>query len=888
MQTVTVTAAADDDAVTDAGVTLTHTVSGGGYGSTTVPDVEVSITENDEPDIVLSETGLAVTEGCAAGSSYTVRLATQPSGSVSVAITGHAGTDLTPDKTTLPFTVDNWNAAQTVTVKAGEDNDASDDTATLTHTASGGDHASITAGLPVTVTDNEDAVTVQFGADAYTVSEGNTAAITVTLSAAPQSMVVIPLVTTAQDGAVPADYSVPSSVMFDTGEMSKTFDFTAMADDASDTGERVMIGFGTTLPEGVSAGTTNRGTVTITDDDCEGVVIWCATATFDAEVAWVGRYNLHAGEVDRREFSYNGEDYRLWSIGVDQNGHNAGDDNNIVLPFGIPERTEFLIDFLNLNGTGHQKFEPPNDDWLDWTLHVSTISDGETLTAALRFSEARKLGGAWWRWSGRDIDDLRRAWMPGQVYKLRLVEDPRDQRTPQPLNPPLYLHVMGEMNTTQTGLFWLTPQTRYDRVPPADSYKVQWKQSSGSWDTAADVSATTGGPSSQRPVSHHLDALTPGVEYNIRIIATDGVGDSEPSNEITYTKTASAQQSLSNSPAEGGPRIDGIPEVGQTLSAGATAFADADGLEKAVFRYQWLAEDAEIAGATGSTHTLTSGDEGNAITVWVTFTDDAGNEETLTSAPVVVTAAGLQLREATVDGAILTLTYNEVLDTGVTLGTTPFAVRVNGSSRSLIGVGVGESNVLLFLSSVVEAGDTVTVYYTAPDGPDFIGDIRGRKAASFSGQAVTNDTASDPLTASAHDAPSSHNGQDAFTLELRFSAEPNPDFSYTTVRDHAFTVTGGSVTYVRRSEPGKNLRWEITVTPGSSAAVAISLNATTDCSAPGAICTGDGGKLSGRLQLAVAGPDSPPTGTPNTPPRARPPSPGRPGWARPSSPAPPA
>ena len=43
--------------VTDAGVTLTHTVSGGGYGSTTVPDVEVSITENDEAGIVLGETG---------------------------------------------------------------------------------------------------------------------------------------------------------------------------------------------------------------------------------------------------------------------------------------------------------------------------------------------------------------------------------------------------------------------------------------------------------------------------------------------------------------------------------------------------------------------------------------------------------------------------------------------------------------------------------------------------------------------------------------------------------------------------------------------------------------------------------------------------------------
>ena len=770
-QTVAVTAAEDDDGVTDAGVRLTHTVSGGGYNSTTVPDVEVSITENDTAGVVLSETGLTVTEGDAAGSSYTVKLATQPTGEVTVTVSGHAGTDVTLDKTTLTFTVDNWDDAQTMTVEAGQDHDAASDTATLTHTASGGDYASITVDLLVTVTDDD------------------TAGVTIEL-------------------------------------------------------------------------TTDETTVIITDDDCEDGEIWCATATFDAEVEWVGRYNLHAGEVDDMEFSYNGEDYRFWSIGMDQNGHNAGDDNNIVLPFGIPERTEFLIDFLNLNGTGHDFFEPPNDDWLDWTLHVTTVSDGNTLTATLRFSEARKLGGAWWRWSGGDIDNLRHAWKQGQVYKLRLVEDSRTQRTPQPLNPPLYLRVQGELNTTQTTLRWLAPQTRDDRVPPVDSYKIQWKQSSGSWDTAADVSKTTRGPSRQRPVSYRLDGLTPGVEYNIRVIATDSVGDSEPSNEITYMKPASAQQSISNAPAEGEPRIDGIPELGRTLSADTTAITDVDGLENSVFQYQWLAEDADIPGATGDTFTVVSGDVGKAIRVSVAFTDDGGHEETLTSAPTVVTAASLQLRSATVDGAVLTLTYNEVLDNLVSLPPTAFAVNVNGVPRSVVGVGFGESNVLLFLSSAVEAGDTVTVDYTAPDGTDSIRDTRGRKADSFSGQAVTNDTASPPLTASAHDGPSSHNGQDAFTFELRFSEDPKPDFNYTTVRDHAFTVTGGSVTYVRRQEPGKNVRWEITVAPGSGDAVTIDLNATTDCEADSAICTEDGGKLSSGLLLAVPGPNSPATGVP--------------------------
>ena len=100
--------------------------------------------------------------------------------------------------------------------------------------------------------------------------------------------------------------------------------------------------------------------------------------------------------------------------------------------------------------------------------------------------------------------------------------------------------------------------------------------------------------------------------------------------------------------------------------------------------------------------------------------------------------------------------------------------------------------------------------------------------------------------------PSSHDGSSTFTFELRFSEEF--PLSYVTLRDHAFAVTGGEVTQARRLEPGKNVRWEITVTPGSSADVAIVLNATTDCEADGAICTEDGRKLSNQLEVTVSGP----------------------------------
>ena len=97
-----------------------------------------------------------------------------------------------------------------------------------------------------------------------------------------------------------------------------------------------------------------------------------------------------------------------------------------------------------------------------------------------------------------------------------------------------------------------------------------------------------------------------------------------------------------------------------------------------------------------------------------------------------------------------------------------------------------------------------------------------------------DDAAPPPLTAGFGGMPASHDGQSAFTFDLDFS-ENVPDLSYTTLRDDAFTVTGGDVTGARRRDPNggePNRAWEITVQPGGDADVAITLPETTDCSAP--------------------------------------------------------
>ena len=134
-QEVEVTAADDADSARDPDVTLTHRASGAAEYRGLRAELVVSIREND-PSLVFSETALAVPEGETA--TYTVALATVPTGDVTVRITGASG-DLSLDKTRLAFTPGDWDDAQTITVEAAEDDDTSTDAAvTLTHEASGG------------------------------------------------------------------------------------------------------------------------------------------------------------------------------------------------------------------------------------------------------------------------------------------------------------------------------------------------------------------------------------------------------------------------------------------------------------------------------------------------------------------------------------------------------------------------------------------------------------------------------------------------------------------------------------------------------------------------------------------------------------------------------
>ena len=91
-----------------------------------------------------------------------------------------------------------------------------------------------------------------------------------------------------------------------------------------------------------------------------------------------------------------------------------------------------------------------------------------------------------------------------------------------------------------------------------------------------------------------------------------------------------------NTPATGAPAISGSVRVGEILTVDTSGIDDVDGLDNVSFSYQWLANDTDVAGATGDSYALVADDKDKTIRVWVSFIDDRNHLETLTS---VATAA---------------------------------------------------------------------------------------------------------------------------------------------------------------------------------------------------------------------------------------------------------
>ena len=261
---------------------------------------------------------------------------------------------------------------------------------------------------------------------------------------------------------------------------------------------------------------------------------------------------------------------------------------------------------------------------------------------------------------------------------------------------------------SQIDLAWTAPASTGGSA--ITGYKIEVSPDGSSW---SDLVADTG--STDTAYAHM--GLDPATTRHYRVSAINAVGTSDASDSDDTT-TAST-----NTAPTGAPTITGTAQVGETLTAVTTGIMDADGLTSPTYTYQWIrvdgTDEADIASANSSTYTLVDADLGMTLKVRVTFADDLGHTETLTSAATATVGAVATGPPTVTDVAVTSTpasgtTYylaGEVIEFTVTFSapvtvtaTPKFAFRLGAATRQAAYASGSDSAALVF-ARTVQAGE---------------------------------------------------------------------------------------------------------------------------------------------------------------------------------------
>ncbi|MBF2759906.1 MAG: hypothetical protein ISN28_06505 [Ectothiorhodospiraceae bacterium AqS1] len=297
-QSVTVSADEDDDAWDDE-ATISFAAAGGGFGDAT-GTLGVDVSDDDEEALVLPTSAVSINEG--RNDTFDVKLATLPSGNVTLTLSLPNNTDLTldsnltdfGDQSAMTFTATNWNVVQQVRVYANEDLDAVNDRVSISFTAAGGGYAAVTGSVDIAVVDDEEqSLTVP--SSTVDVDEGNSATFNVRLPTRPSGNVTVTL-TQPSNGDVTVDTDTAAgtqtTLTFTTSNWDQDKAVTAKAaqdDDALNESATIAL----TASGADYAGVTGSVRIRVRDDDDAALVLSPASLditegandTFDVSLA---------------------------------------------------------------------------------------------------------------------------------------------------------------------------------------------------------------------------------------------------------------------------------------------------------------------------------------------------------------------------------------------------------------------------------------------------------------------------------------------------------------------------------------------------------------------------------------------------------------------------
>ena len=361
--------------------------------------------------ILFDRDGLTVQEQ-GPDSTYTVRLGQAPTGNVTVAISGQS-TTVTVDSTPLTFTTGNWSTPQTVTLTAFNDSNRTDDSFTLTHTASGGGYNNVTESLSVTVEDDDGPVHAHIDSGGIvSLTEGGSRTYRIWLDSAPTEQVTVAV-------TAPSKVSVnPASLTFTTGNWSTPQTVTLEASHDNDTSDETQY-VTHRATKGDYTTTLSRVQVEITDDDDgedqigsrpSGAVWWAALTARRETGGATGHIDYtspHAdtGKLSNDSFTYGGVTRAIDGLFVDRNGHfqiwvHSG--NGSVLPNGSVLHVG--SESLTLGSATRQSFRTMYNDgktpimrehayWWQSGSHGVSLSDRQVVAVWLEVPAGSELPG---------------------------------------------------------------------------------------------------------------------------------------------------------------------------------------------------------------------------------------------------------------------------------------------------------------------------------------------------------------------------------------------------------------------------------------------------------------------------------------------------------------
>ena len=622
------------------------------------------------PAVTISETSLEIEEGDS--ETYTVVLDTQPAGDVTVTLGGITGTDLSPDKTTLTFTDQDWNIPQTVTVTAGQDRDAADDTAELMHTVASADDSNydgLTAGsVDVTVTDDDEPPAMATRGTDSARATPTLSGLTLSGATGGQVISLSPIFdsnTTSYTASVVNRIDAVTVTVTSNDKVVITNDDDLMTEAEADLD--LSVGSNTvTVTVAAADNTTNAYTITVTRDsappdptDCPADNSWCTAMRVGHHLEIVGEdrietfgllSNENFGDFASATFDHDGTSYSVLNLYA-RTATNLGElvphSRGIYLEASpaLPDNTVFRVGNRNMVVDSNSDNDSSGTEYWDFSGSGVNWTDGQLLTVSLRFYGVLADRSDWRTNGGLSVSaTVRQSFRTGsstdgyrvsdvQIFvteidsndipKALIREDSEGElgALVATLTRPRGLHFYElAVFTAPAGGVALAPDTTY------------WLTVNEGLHTRNRINVMT----ASIPAGNDEPGWSITRRFYFRFDDEDSWTDGGARNFAVIINGTSGDMSPT-----GAPVISGTAKLEQTLTASISGILDPDGTTKAdagdagyAYTYQWermdedgLSNPVEITGATQSAYTVGIDDVGSRLRVKVSFSDDAGYAE---------------------------------------------------------------------------------------------------------------------------------------------------------------------------------------------------------------------------------------------------------------------